>query len=154
MSIDHCRVVLVETHYPGNIWATARVMRNFGLRDLVLANPVADRNERNARQMSTHGEDVLNNARIVTDLDDAIRDCVLVVGTSARTGGLIRQQNVVTPREAMPHVVEALKQNRPAALLFGPEPAGLVNDIVTRCHYLIEVPTADRYSSLNLAQAV
>src|SRR5262249_30034146 len=49
---------------------------------------------------------------------------------------------------------EALKQNRPAALLFGPEPAGLVNDIVTRCHYLIEVPTADRYSSLNLAQAV
>jgi tRNA/rRNA methyltransferase len=154
MSLEHCRVVLIETHYPGNLGATARVMCNFGLRDLVLVNPVADRNERNARQMSTHGEDVLNGARIVANLDDAIRDCVLLVGTSARAGGLFRQQNVVTPEQAMVHVALALKADRPAAIVFGPEPNGLTNDIVARCHYLIEIPTADNYSSLNLAQAV
>jgi tRNA/rRNA methyltransferase len=154
MALQHCRVVLIETHYPGNLGATARVMCNFGLRDLVLVNPVADRNERNARQMSTHGEDVLNNARIVASLDDAIRDCVLVVGTSARTGGLLRQQNVLSPDQAMAHVVATLLDDRPAAILFGPEPNGLPNETVTRCHYLIEIPTADQYSSLNLAQAV
>jgi tRNA/rRNA methyltransferase len=151
---EHCRIVLVETHYPGNIGATARVMCNFGLRDLFLVAPVADRNERDARRMSTHGEAVLNAARVVADLDDAIRDCVLVVGTSARTGGIFRQQNVAPPDHIMPHVVEALCQDRPAALLFGPESTGLTNDIITRCHYLIEIPTADQYSSLNLAQAV
>jgi tRNA/rRNA methyltransferase len=154
MPLEYCRIVLIETHYPGNIGATARVMCNFGLRDLVLVAPVADRNERDARRMSTHGEAVLNNARIVADLDEAIRDCVLVVGTSARTGGIFRQQNVAPPDQIMPHVVDAVQRGRPTALLFGPESTGLTNEIVTRCHHLIEIPTADQYSSLNLAQAV
>src|SRR5438046_10662703 len=107
MSLEHCRFVYIETHYPGNIGATARVMCHFGLRDLVLVNPIADRNERDARRMATHGESILNDARIVTDLSKAINDCVLVVGTSARTGGLFRQQNVAPPDQVMPHVVEA-----------------------------------------------
>ncbi len=154
MALEHCRIVLIETHYPGNLGATARVMRNFGLTDLVLVSPVADRNDRDARRMSTHGESVLTNARIVATLSEAINDCVLVVGTSARTGGAYRQQNVGTPEGIMPHIVTALAQDRPATLLFGPEPTGLTNEVVTRCQHLIEIPTADEYSSLNLAQAV
>ena len=154
MALEHCRIVLVETHYPGNIGATARVMCNFGLRDLVLVSPVADRNDRDARRMATHGESILTDARIVADVSEAINDCVLVVGTSARTGGLFRQQNVAPPHQVMPHVVEAIRQDRPAAILFGPEPTGLTNEIVTRCQYLLEIPTAEGYSSLNLAQAV
>ena len=154
MSLEKCRIVLIETHYPGNLGATARVMHNFGLRELVLVAPIADRNDQNAKQMSTHGEPILNDARIVANLSDAINDCVLVVGTSAKSGGLFRQQNVGTPCEIMPHIVAALAQDRPAALLFGPEPTGLSNEIVTRCQYLIQIPTADEYPSLNLAQAV
>src|SRR4051794_14412136 len=88
MTLEHCRVVLNETHYPGNLGATARVMRNMGLRDLVLVSPVADPGDQRARQMSTHGEAILNSARVVTDIGEAIGDCVLVVGTSARSGGL------------------------------------------------------------------
>ena len=154
MAFAHCRVVLIETHYPGNLGATARVMHNFGLTDLVLVAPHADRNERNARQMSTQGESILNNARIVDDLTDAVRDCVLVVGTSAKRGGLFRQQNVGAPREIMPRVVETISRDQPAALVFGPEPNGLSNEIVTRCHCLVQIPTAKEYRSLNLAQAV
>jgi tRNA/rRNA methyltransferase len=154
MSLEHCRVVLIETHYPGNLGATARVLRNFGLTDLILVSPIADRNDSNAKQMSTHGESILNNARIVSNLDDAINDCVLVVGTTGHSGGTFRQQNVGTPDAIMPHVVEVLRQDRPATLLFGPEPTGLSNEIVTRCQYLIQIPTADAYPSLNLAQAV
>jgi tRNA/rRNA methyltransferase len=154
MALEHCRIVLMETHYAGNLGATARVMCNFGLADLVLVSPKADRNERSARQMSTHGEPILEQARIVATLSEAIDDCVLVVGTSARTGGAFRQQNVGPPEKIMPHLVAALAQDRAAALLFGPEPTGLTNDIITRCQYLIEIPTADQYSSLNLAQAV
>src|SRR5262249_52041981 len=103
---------------------------------------------------STHGESILNSARIVARLDDAINDCVLVVGTTGHSGGTYRQQNVGTPDAIMPHVVEVLRQGRPAALLFGPEPTGLSNEIVTRCQYLIQIPTAEAYPSLNLAQAV
>jgi len=152
MSIEKCRVVLIETHYPGNLGAAARVMCNFGLRDLVLVSPIADRNDPNARQMSTHGESILNDARIVDDLNEAIHDCVLVVGTTGHSGGAFRRQNVDAPVKIMPHLVAALPQ--PVALLFGPEPSGLSNAIAARCQYLIQIPTADEYGSLNLAQAV
>ena len=43
----------------------------------------------------------------------------------------------------------------PTALVFGPEPTGLVtNAEVTLCHYLIHIPTDPEYQALNLAQAV
>jgi tRNA/rRNA methyltransferase len=154
MSIALCRVVLVETHYAGNLGATARAMRNMGLCDLVLVNPIADRLDPQALQMSTHGEPLLHAARIVPNLDAAVGDCVLVVGTSARVGGLFRRQSVSTPDVIMPAVADALRQDRTAAIVFGPEPSGLDNDTVTRCHHLIRIPTADEYPALNLAQAV
>jgi tRNA/rRNA methyltransferase len=154
MSLHLCRVVLVQTHYPGNLGATARAMRNFGLGDLVLVSPIANRDDPNARQMSTHGEIILTGARVVHELSDAVNDCALVVGTTGHSGGPFRQQNVGTPAEVMPRVVDVLKQDRSAALVFGPEPTGLSNEIVTRCHHLIRIPTADEYSSLNLAHAV
>lgn len=154
MTLHHCRVVLVQPHYPGNLGATARVMRNLGLEDLVLVAPVADRHDRAARQMSTHGEDILDRARIVADLGEAVADCVVVAGAASAKGGLFRKQSAGPPEEMLPHLVEALRRQHPAALVFGPEPTGLTNEEVTRCHYLIEIPTAEAYPSLNLAQAV
>jgi len=139
--------------YAGNIGATARVMRNMGLSELVLVSPAADITDRQARQLSTHGEDILDNARIVTDLGEAVADCVLVAGTSARVGGPFRRQSAGTPDEILPHLVEASAQG-PTALVFGPEPNGLSNAEVTRCHSVIHIPANPSYPSLNLAQAV
>jgi tRNA/rRNA methyltransferase len=154
MGLEFCRVVLVKPHYAGNIGAAARVMRNLGLKDLVLVDPVANLADRQARQLSTHGEAILRGARIVTDFESAVSDCVTVAGTSARTGGLFRRQTVDFPDAIMPHLVATLRAKQSAALVFGPEPSGLTNAEVTRCHYLITIPTADEYPSLNLAQAV
>ena len=154
MALELCRVVLVETHYPGNLGATARVMRNMGLHDLVLVNPVADPLDGQALQMSTHGEPILRSARRVVSFDDAVGDCVMVVGTSARVGGLFRQQSVGGPEDILPTVAEALRHGQRAAIVFGAEPCGLDNSVVTRCHHLIRIPTGDDYPALNLAQAV
>jgi TrmH family RNA methyltransferase len=154
MSLELCRVVLVETHYPGNLGATARVMRNMALRELVLVRPIALPLDTPALQMSAHGEPILRSARVAASFDDAVADCVLVVGTSARSGGLFRRQSVGPPDGILPRVAEVLRQGRPAALVFGPEPTGLDNDTVTRCHHLIRIPTGEEYSALNLAQAV
>jgi tRNA/rRNA methyltransferase len=154
VSLELCRIVLISTHYAGNLGATARVMCNMGLRDLVLVNPIADRLDAHALQMSTHGEPILRSARIAATFEEAVADCVVVVGTSARTGGLFRRQSVGTPEPIMPTVLDVLRRHRPAALVFGPEPSGLANDVVTRCHHIISIPTAEEYPALNLAQAV
>ncbi len=145
-----CRVVLVQTHYPGNLGAVARVMRNFGLDDLVLVQPRTSPLDYQARQLATHAGDILQQARIVPTLAEAIADRTLVVGTSARVGSLMRLQAVGTPEEIMPRVAQAVRP----ALVFGPEPTGLCNDDVAVCHFLLTIPLVDEGTSLNLAQAV
>jgi tRNA/rRNA methyltransferase len=149
----NCRVVLVRPQIAANLGATARAMRNFGLSELVLVAPLADPNDAHARQLATHGEGILDRCRVVADLGEAVADCVLVAGTSARTGGLFRRQSVGPPDEVMPHLAEAMASG-PTALVFGPEPSGLENAEVTRCHYLVHVPADPSYPALNLAQAV
>jgi tRNA/rRNA methyltransferase len=149
----NCRVVLVRPQTAANLGATARVMRNFGLTDLVLVAPLANPADADARRLSTHGEDVLDRCRTVPELADAVADCVLVTATSARTGGLFRRQSCGTPQEIMPHLVERTAQG-PVALVFGPESTGLLNTEIARCHYLLHIPTDDGAPALNLAQAV
>ncbi len=150
-SLD-CRVVLVRPQFAGNIGATARIMRNMGLEHLALVAPEASLEDRQARQLSTHGEEILDRARIVADLGEAVADCLLVVGTSARTGKLIRGQ-AGPPEAIVPHLVAAL-QSGPVALVFGPETNGLTNAEIARCHHLIHIPADPGYPALNLAQAV
>ncbi len=149
----NCRVVMVRTQIAANLGAAARAMRNMGFSDLVLVDPVADPADRSARQLSTHGEEILDRCRVVRDLGEAVADCALVAGTSARTGGLFRRQSVGTPDEIMPRLAEVMAA-APVALVFGPEPTGLENAEVTRCHHLVHVPTDPTYPALNLAQAV
>src|SRR5438105_1346293 len=88
--LSGCRVVLVRTHYPGNLGAAARVMRNFGLSELVLVDPVASVNDLEARRIATHGLPVLDAARVVPELGDAVADCVYVLATSALADGEVR----------------------------------------------------------------
>jgi tRNA/rRNA methyltransferase len=123
-----------------------------GLSDLVLVAPECDPNKRQARRMSTHGETILRQAKIVQDLGEAVAECVFVSATSARKGKLIRGQPV-TPESAMPRLIEAV-QAGPVALVFGPERTGLSNEEIARCHELIQIDAEDDYPALNLAQAV
>jgi tRNA/rRNA methyltransferase len=153
MSLTRCRVVLVRTHYPGNLGAAARVMRNFGLTDLVLVDPVTSVNELEARRMATHGLPVLDAARVVPDLGDAVADCVFTLATSGLANGVVRQTFVGTPPEKFPALLEAMAAG-PVALVFGPEPHGLSNAEITRCHGLVHIPVDPTAPALNLAQAV
>jgi tRNA/rRNA methyltransferase len=151
--LSACRVVLVRPHIAANIGATARVMRNFGFSELVLVDPVADPQDPRGRLLATHAQDVIDSARIVSEFTDAVGDCVLVAGTSARIGGLFRRQSVVAPEQIAKLVMQGLSSG-PVALVFGPEPSGLTDLEVTRCHFLIHIPTEPEYPALNLAQAV
>jgi len=152
MKFFPCRIVLVRPRVAENIGATARIMRNFGFTELALVSPEADPDELQARRLSTHGESILDRARVVEDFEQAVAECVLVCATSARTGKLIRGQ-FDTPRRIAGPIVDSLAAG-PVALVFGPERTGLTDKEIARCHHLVHIPAESSYPALNLAQAV
>jgi tRNA/rRNA methyltransferase len=151
--LSNARVVLVRPHYAGNIGAVARVMCNFGLDQLTLVAPYADPRSEEARRLSTHGEHILDSAKVSSTLDEAVADCTVVVATSSNVDGVYRTNNYGRPDEVLPSVVKALSVS-PCALVFGPEPSGVSNAEVARCHGLIRILTDSKYPSLNLSHAV
>lgn len=144
------RIVLVEPTHPGNIGAVARAMKNMGLRELHLVRPTffphAD-----AIARAAGADDVLAAARVHERFDEAIADCGLVVGTSARQRYL--PWDLHEPRECVEQIVRASRSGH-AAIVFGAERTGLTNVELERCNLLITIPTDTDYSSLNLAMAV
>jgi len=147
------RVVLVRPTIAANIGATARVMANFGQSDLRLVAPEADPFSEEARKLSARGEPILDGLKRHDDLAKALADCVLTAGTSARTAGVFRSTSAGLAWEIMPRLIEAMASG-PVALVFGSEPAGLTNEELVQCHFVMHIPTSEAYPALNLAQSV
>ncbi len=145
------KVVLVAPQTPGNIGATARALQNMGLCDLTLVDPV-DFDVDDTWRLAVHARPIVENATVVSTLDDAIADAGLVVGTSRRIGK--NRRPVVDVREAAEKVVDAALAGNQVALVFGREDKGLTTTEMGRCHLLARIPTADENPSLNLSQAV
>ncbi len=144
------RIVLVGTQHPGNIGSAARAIKTMGLRELVLVAP-EKRPDDDSRVMAVGADDVLANARICETLDEALADCVLVAGCTARQRQV--QLPEFEPREAAPRLLQVAAHS-PVALLFGPERSGLTNEDLQRCHFSVHIPSDPDFSSLNLAAAV
>jgi TrmH family RNA methyltransferase len=144
------RIVLVGTTHPGNIGAVARAMKNMGFRELVLVEPRYFPHEE-ATARASGAEDVLESARLVDSLDEAISDCHFVVGTSARSRAIDWQ--TLAPRECAARLVGESAAGQ-VAVVMGPEKSGLSNEHLDRCQVLLTIPTDPEFSSLNLAMAV
>lgn len=148
--LDNIRIVLVETSHSGNIGSAARAMKTMGLSHLYLVAPKQGIDEQ-AIALSAGAEDVVKNAVIVDSFDEAVGDCSLVVGTSARLRHL--QNTLIEPRECGVKAVEAAKCGQ-VAIIFGRERVGLTNEELLKCRYHLTIPANPEYSSLNLAMAV
>lgn len=144
------RIVLVNTAHPGNIGGAARAMKNMGLAELYLVQPREYPAPR-AVWRAAGARDVLANATIVESVDEAIADCGLVVGTSARERRI--PWPLLNPRECGEKTFQEAASHK-VALLFGREDRGLTNDELQKCHYHVHIPSNPEYSSLNLATAV
>jgi len=144
------RIVLVGTVHSGNIGAAARAMKNMGLRRLYLAAPV-EFPHREATYRAVQATDVLESAVVTASLAEAVTDCSLVIGTSARERRIQLPQ--LGPRGLGPLCLGE-RRGEEIALVFGREDSGLTNEELRLCHWHVHVPTSPDYSSLNLAAAV
>src|SRR5688572_8445076 len=129
------RIVLCRPSHPGNIGSAARAMKAMGLTDLRLVAP--ERWPAKEDQwMATHAQDVLQSAKVCSSLREAIDDCAAAFALSAR------------PREWSPQVVDvrsaaerAVRAGERVAFVFGSEDAGLTNEEVFACQFLVHIPT-------------
>lgn len=150
-SLDNVIVVLSRTTEPMNIGAACRAMKTMGLKHLRLISPLNPKG-RSARALAHGAEDILDNAVVVDDLMEAIGDCLVVTGTTARPRQL-RKQALLNPTNLAEHIIDHSRSGN-VAILFGTERTGLTNDEADICRYLSTVDTAPEQPSLNLAQAV
>jgi TrmH family RNA methyltransferase len=148
--LSHIKIVLVETSHSGNIGAVARAMKNMSTTNLCLVKPkLFPCAEATAR--ASGADDVLARATVYQSLSEAVADCQLVIGASAR--GRTISWPELTPRECAEKVVINEPQHK-VAIVFGRENSGLKNHELDLCHFLLRIPCNSEYSSLNLAAAV
>ena len=145
------RFILIETSHAGNVGAAARAMKVMGFDDLVLVAPrwpnVLRREE--TIQRASGALDVLNKARIVETLEDALDGVTHLCATA------------MTPRDFGPptrapreHMSELATSDESVAFLFGSERYGMKNEDVYRCHVALSIPTDPKFGSLNLGAAI
>ncbi len=148
--LAHIKIVLVETSHAGNIGAAARAMKNMTITNLCLVAPkLFPCAEATAR--ASGADDVLARATVYQSLSEAVADCQLVIGASAR--GRTISWPELTPRECAEKVVINEPHNK-VAIVFGRENSGLKNHELDLCHFLLRIPCNSEYSSLNIAAAV
>jgi tRNA (cytidine32/uridine32-2'-O)-methyltransferase len=148
--LDRIRIVLVNTSHPGNIGSVARAIKTMGIRELYLVSPMLFPHPK-ADELAAGAADILTKAVVVDTLQDAIADCHLVVGTSARQRTV--PWPLLMPRE-MVEKVNAEPADSRIAIVFGREQSGLTNSELQACHLHVQIPTDPDFSSLNIAAAV
>jgi tRNA (cytidine32/uridine32-2'-O)-methyltransferase len=148
--LSNISVVLVNTSHPGNIGATARAMKNMGLSKLVLVQP-ENFPSGVAVGRAVSATDILDAARVVETLQEAVADCGLVIGASARSRRI--PWPMLSPQACAEKVIREKDTNR-VALVFGREDSGLNNEELQLCHFHVQIPADENYPSLNLAAAV
>jgi tRNA (cytidine32/uridine32-2'-O)-methyltransferase len=157
---DRIKIVLMRTTHPGNVGAVARAMKNMGLNNLSLVNPEFNKvlSEDEALRRSAGAEDILSGAKKFVSLDDAVSDCHVLIGASARSRKM--PWPLMNPRDCANEVMKLIVDVKgtdvktKVAFLFGQEASGLSNEELHRCHYHVNIPAIAEFSSLNLAMAV
>ncbi|HNG11330.1 MAG TPA: tRNA (cytosine(32)/uridine(32)-2'-O)-methyltransferase TrmJ [Agitococcus sp.] len=147
---SNIRIVLVNTSLPANIGSAARALKTMGLRQLVLVDPKVFPSSE-ATALASGASDVLANAKVVATLEDAIADCPLVIGASARSRTI--PWPMLDAREAG-ELSRIESEKHPVALVFGREDRGLTNEELHQCHYHVPIPSDAEYGVLNVAAAV
>ncbi len=145
-------IILSEPQLGENIGTAARAMANFGLKELRLVNPRDTWPNEAAEKASANAIDVVKNATLFENLEDAIADLHHIYATTARPREMVKP--VLSPESAATLIHEKQKHNAKTGILFGREKSGLTNTEISFCDAIIIAPVNPNCASLNLAQAV
>ena len=142
--------ILVKPQRPANIGACARAIKVMGFDKLRLVDPCDAWDQ---EQYTAHGsEDLMESAQVFSSLEDAGKDCQLMIGTTARKRGLVK--TVIDSRDLPSMLADKHPETEKIGLVFGCEASGLANKDLELCDISSSIPLKNPYPSCNLAQAV
>jgi TrmH family RNA methyltransferase len=150
-AFKNVQIVMVGTTHAGNIGAVARVMKNMSLSKLTLVSSTDCGPDTEAGPMASGAYGIVEQARICPDLQEALADTIMAVGTSGRLGG--KRVTALTPGEAIPELMQRATEGS-VACVFGRESRGLTNEELKLCTHHMIIPTDAEFASMNVAQAV
>ncbi len=151
-TLSHVRIVMVNTTLPANIGSALRAMKTMGLSKLVLVAPKTYPHP-DIDALAAGATDLIEQIEIVDTLEDAIADCHLVFGTSARSRTI--PWPLLDARPAAKKSIQAVtEQNQEVAIVFGREDRGLTNEELALANYHVTIPVNTDYGVLNVAQAI
>lgn len=150
--LSHIRIVMVNTTLPANIGSALRAMKTMGLSELVLVAPKTYPHP-DIDALAAGATDLIEKIKIVESLEEAIADCHLVFGTSARSRTIPWPLLDVRPAaEKSVHAV--IEKQQRVAIIFGREDRGLTNEELALANYHVTIPVNPDYGVLNVAQAI
>ena len=150
--LSHVRIVMVNTTLPANIGSALRAMTTMGLCKLVLVDPKTYPHP-DIDALAAGATDLIEQIEVVEQLEDAIADCHLVFGTSARSRTI--PWPLLDARPAAEKSLNAVAQHgQNVAIIFGREDRGLTNEELALANYHVTIPVNEEYGVLNVAQAI
>ena len=150
-NLNNIQIILCNTSHTGNIGSAARAMKTMGLFNLTLVSPLVQPDD-HSLALSCNAKDVVTNAKIIDNLDDAISNSHLVIAMTGRKREF--NDRLHTPKEIIPEILESITSNQQVSIVFGNEQSGLTSEQQEKCNRLVTIPGNPQYFSLNLAQAV
>jgi tRNA/rRNA methyltransferase len=142
--------ILVEPAYPENIGSAARAIKTMGFNKLRLVNPT-DHLVKEARWLAHASNEILENAEIFSNFDQAILDIDLTIASTAKRRSV--KFDYIEASDLPELLKEKNKSIDKVAIVFGKEESGLDNEIIRKCDLASYIPMKTKYPSLNLAQA-
>lgn len=145
------KLILVEPESEGNIGFIARLMQNFGFKELIMVNPKFKIGEE-AKKRAVHAQEILEEAKIYKSFEKSVKELDMIVGT---TGVKTTDQNFLrkgVPPEKISKNISNSKNK--IGFVFGRESTGLTNNELKKCDLVVKIPSSEKYPVLNLSHAV
>lgn len=147
------KIIVVQPRYQINLGYIARVSKNFGIRRLFLVKPRTKIGQR-AAMFAKHARDLLEDAKIYPNLQSAVSDCDVIVGTT----GIWRKANTNFKRayvvDDMVKKISSLGENKRVAILIGRDDIGLTKAEIEMCDMVTYIGTNPQYPVLNISHAL
>jgi len=152
MLFKNINFILVRPQLGENIGAAARSLKNFNFENLRLVSPRDSWPNKSATYTAVDAKDIVHKAKVFLNTDQSVSDLDYVFATTSRSRSV--NKKIVDLSKAVKIIKKLSLSNKKTGIFFGPEASGLSNDDLINANFLVNIPTSNKFKSLNLSHAV